>query len=257
MIVELLAALFGAAFGSFLNVVIHRVPREESVAFPGSHCPACAHPLHVIDNIPVLSWFLLRGRCRYCRAEISARYPLVELMTAALFVLAVLEFGISLETLAAALLSAYLIVTVFIDIDHLLIVDVVTIPVAIAGMLLALLTHRAVSALEGALLGAALFGAIYVVTRGTGLGLGDVKLAACLGIFLGLTNGIAAFAASFVIGTIVALPVLILRKRRQRDVLPFGPFLVLGALIMTFTPALILAPYAAYQAFVYRHLGGG
>src|ERR1700730_17033358 len=113
MIAELLAALVGAAFGSFLNVVIYRVPREESVAFPGSHCPACAHPLHVTGNIPVLSWVLLRGLFRDCQAGLSARCPPVELMTAALFVLAVLEFGISLETLAAALLSAFLVVTVF------------------------------------------------------------------------------------------------------------------------------------------------
>lgn len=257
MVAELVGALLGAAIGSFLNVVIHRVPRDESIAFPGSHCPACGHALSALDNVPLVSWLLLRGRCRYCHSEISPRYPLVELMTAVVFVLAVLEFGVSLSGLAAALLGAYLVATVFIDIDHLLIVDAVTIPVACAGLVLALLQHRVVSALEGALLGALIFGAIYIVTRGTGLGLGDVKLAACLGIFLGLANGIAAFAAAFIIGTLIALPVLFLRKRRQRDVLPFGPFLVLGALIMTFIPALIDSPYAAYQAFVYRHLGGG
>lgn len=257
MLAELLAAVIGAAIGSFLNVIIHRVPRDESVAFPGSHCPDCGHALRPLDNIPIVGWILLRGRCRYCHTDISLRYPLVELMTVAVFVLAVLEFGVSLAALAAALLGAFLIVTVFIDIDHLLIVDAVTIPVAAAGLVLALAMHRAVPALEGALLGAVIFGLIYTVTRGTGMGLGDVKLAACLGIYLGLSGSIAAFAAAFIIGTLIALPVLLLRRRRQGDVLPFGPFLVLGALVMTFMPALIYGPYAAYQQFVYRHLGGG
>lgn len=256
MLSVLVAALAGAAIGSFLNVVIHRVPRDESIAFPASHCPSCKHPLKPLDNIPLLSWFAMRGRCHYCKAEISARYPMVELMTIALFVLSVLEFGLSEQALAASLLAAYLIVTAFIDIDHLLIVDAVTIPVAVAGVVLALLMHRGLDALEGAALGALVFGAIYLLTRGAGLGLGDVKLAACLGIFLGLAGGLAAFAASFVIGTSIALPVLLLRKRRQRDVLPFGPFLVLGALFMTFAPGFIYGPYAQYQSFVYRHLGG-
>jgi leader peptidase (prepilin peptidase) / N-methyltransferase len=252
-----IAALVGLAIGSFLNVVIYRVPRGESIMFPASRCPSCQRPLAAWENIPVLSWLLLRGCCRGCNAAVSSRYPLVELLTAVLFGLSALEFGIGLAGLAAALLSAFLIVTVFVDIDHLLILDVVTLPVAGAGLAIALLSGRAASALEGAALGAVLFGLIYLGTRGAGLGLGDVKLAACLGIFLGLTDALAAFAAAFVIGAVLALPVLALRKRRGRDVLPFGPFLVLGALILTFAPGLVFGPYAAYQAFLYRHLGGG
>lgn len=252
-----IAALIGLAIGSFLNVVIYRVPRGESIVFPASRCTACGHTLSVWENIPVFSWLVLRGRCRACRTPISPRYGLVEVMTAALFGLCVMEFGLSLAALAAALLCAYLIVTVFVDIDHLLILDVVTVPVALAGFAIALFSSRAVPALEGAALGAALFGLIYLGTRGAGLGLGDVKLAACLGIFLGLVSALAAFAAAFVIGAVLALPVLALRKRRGRDVLPFGPFLVIGALILTFAPGLVFGPYAAYQAFLYRHLGGG
>ncbi|MDQ6780645.1 MAG: prepilin peptidase [Candidatus Eremiobacteraeota bacterium] len=251
----IVAAFVGLCFGSFLNVIIHRLPQDRSVAYPGSACPACGHTLAAWENIPVVSWLILRGRCHGCGAPISARYVLVELMTAALFALAVLVFGVSLQALGAAVLSAYLVATVFIDIDHLLIVDALTLPVAVAGLVLALLEGRGLTALAGALLGAVIFGAIHYVTRGTGLGLGDVKLAACLGLFLGLHNALAAFAASFVLGTIIALPVLIVRKRRQRDVLPFGPFLVLGALLMTFAPGFIYGPYAQYQTFVYRHLG--
>ena len=257
ILVAAIAGLVGLAIGSFLNVVIHRVPREESIAFPASHCPACGHPLSALENLPLVSWIALRGRCRDCHASISSRYPLVELMTAVLFALAALAFGAHLAAVAASLLSAYLVVTVFVDIDHLLILDAVTLPVAAAGMILAAVTGHALAALEGALAGIVLFGLLYIVTRGTGLGLGDVKLAACLGIYLGLWNAIAAFAAAVVIGAIVAVPILLTRKRRGRDVLPFGPFLVLGALIMTFAPGIVLGPYAAYQRFLFRHLGGG
>ncbi|MBC5806339.1 MAG: prepilin peptidase [Candidatus Eremiobacter antarcticus] len=249
------AAILGAAIGSFLNVVIHRTPRSESIAYPGSRCTACGHSLSWSDNIPVLSWLALRGRCRYCKAPISARYMVVELMTAAVFALAVLEFGAGLAGVRAALLGTFLIATMFIDIDHLLILDSITIPVAAAGLLLSIALHQALSALEGAFLGAALFGAVYLISRGRGLGLGDVKLAACLGIFLGLANGITAFAASFVIGALLALPVLALSSRGRKDVLPFGPFLVLAALIVTFSPVLVFGPYQAYQSFVSRHLG--
>jgi len=251
------AALFGLAIGSFLNVIIYRVPRGESVVFPPSHCTSCRHALALRDNIPVLGWLALRGRCRYCKTSISSRYALVELLTAVLFVLSVLEFGPSLQGLSAALLSAYLIVTVFVDIDHLLILDALTVPAGVIGLVIAFALGHAVSALEGAALGAALFGAIYLITRGAGLGLGDVKLAAALGTFLGLHNSIAAFAAAFVIGAVLALPVLAMRRRRGRDVLPFGPFLVIGALIMTFAPDLVFAPYGAYQDFLYRRLGEG
>lgn len=253
----LIAALVGLTFGSFLNVVIYRIPRSESIAFPASHCPNCGHALVAWENVPVVSWFALRGRCRSCRAPISSRYPLVELLTAALFGLCVLEFGLSLAALSAALLSAFVVVTVFVDIDHLLILDVLTVPAAVAGLALAVASGRTIPALEGAALGAALFGVIYLATRGAGLGLGDVKLAACLGIYLGWPAAIAAFASSFVIGAILAIPVLAMRKRRGRDVLPFGPFLVIGALILTFAPNLVLGPYAAYEAFLYRHLSGG
>lgn len=251
-----LAALFGLLFGSFLNVVISRLPAGGSIATPPSRCPACGHRLRAWENIPVVSWLALRGRCAACKHPISSRYIMVELATAALFALAAAEFGWSPAMLAACTLSAFAVVTLFVDIDHLLILDVVTVPAAVIGLLVAIFTGRVVDALEGAAVGAVLFGVIYISTRGGGLGFGDVKLAACLGLFLGLGGSIAAFAAAFIIGAILALPVLLTRKRRAKDVLPLGPFLVLGALVVTFAPALVYGPYNAYQWFLYRHLGG-
>jgi leader peptidase (prepilin peptidase)/N-methyltransferase len=251
-----LAALFGLLFGSFLNVVIERVPAGQSIVSPPSHCPACGRRLRAWENVPVISWLALRGRCATCKSPISSRYIMVELATGALFALAAAEFGTSPAALAACALSAFAVVTLFVDIDHLLILDAVTIPAAAIGLVLALLTGRAVDALEGALVGSVLFGVIYISTRGAGLGFGDVKLAACLGLYLGLAGSIAAFAAAFIIGAVLAIPVLATRKRRAKDVLPLGPFLVLGSLIVTFAPSLVYGPYDAYQWFLYRHLGG-
>lgn len=251
-----IAALLGLAVGSFLNVVISRVPQGESIASPPSHCPSCGHPLRPWENIPVISWILLGGRCSACKTEISPRYVAVELATAALFALAAAEFGPNLQAISAMILAAFAIVTLFVDIDHLLILDVVTVPVAVAGLILAAIDRRFVTSLEGAALGIVLFGLIYAVTRGAGLGFGDVKLAATLGLYLGFVNSIAAFATAFVIGAILAIPVLVARRRRAKDVLPLGPFLVLGSIIVAFAPALVFGPYAAYQEMLYRHLGG-
>lgn len=259
MLVTLLpaiAALCGLVFGSFLNVVIGRLPAGGSIASPPSHCPACGRRLRAWENIPVVSWLVLRGRCATCKSPISARYIMVELATAALFALAAAEFGLSAVTLGACALSAFAIVTLFVDIDHLLILDAVTVPAAAIALLVSLVTGRIVGSLEGAAIGAVLFGVIYISTRGAGLGFGDVKLAACLGLYLGFAGSIAAFAAAFIIGAVLALPVLATRRRRAKDVLPLGPFLVLGAVIVTFAPALVFGPYEAYQWFLYRHLGG-
>lgn len=249
MVVVLLsvAGLLGAVFGSFLNVVIHRLPRGESLMFPGSHCPTCGHPLRAIDNIPLVSWVLLRGCCRYCAAPVPVRYPLVELLSAAVFMLAALVFGLTIEGVAAAALGALLIVIAFVDLDHLLVLDATTIVGAGIGLAVALATHRLLPALEGAATGALIFGAIYALTRGAGMGLGDVKLAAMLGLFLGFPSMVSVVVAAFIIGAILAIPVLLARRRGRRDALPFGPFLVMAAILGTFAPGAITGPYDAYR----------
>jgi leader peptidase (prepilin peptidase) / N-methyltransferase len=254
---QLVAALAGLVIGSFLNVIISRVPVGESVAIPPSHCPHCGHRLQAWENVPVFSWLALGGRCSSCKTGISPRYILVELAAAALFTLAVAEFGLSLAAVAACVFAAFALVTLFVDIDHLLILDSVTLPVAVAGLVFAIVSGRLLDSAEGAAVGVAVFGLIYFATRGAGLGFGDVKLAGCLGVYCGLAGSIGAFAAAFIIGAVLALPVLLTRKRRAKDVLPLGPFLVLGAMIVIFAPHLVFGPYAAYQRFLYRHLGGG
>ncbi|MBC5824654.1 MAG: prepilin peptidase [Candidatus Eremiobacteraeota bacterium] len=240
----------GAVIGSFLNVVIYRLPRGESLAYPASHCPQCGHGLCAWDNIPLLSWLALAGRCRHCSAKISVRYPVVELLTAAVFALSALEFGPTIGALSACVLSAALIAVTFIDLDHLLILDRMTVGLAVAGIVLAAASGRLVGGIQGAALGAALFGGIYLLTRGKGMGLGDVKLAMAAGLFLGLAASIAAFLSAFVIGSLLAVPVLAAGSRGRRDALPFGPFLVLAILLVLFAPASIFGPFESYRNFI-------
>jgi leader peptidase (prepilin peptidase)/N-methyltransferase len=244
------AALFGLIVGSFLNVVIYRMPRGESIAYPASHCPSCAHPLGAAENIPLVSWIVQGGRCLHCKSSISSRYPLVEAMTAALFALTALIYGPTFEGLAVAALAATLVASVFIDLDHLLILDVVLVPAAVIGLAEAVVSGRIIDAALGALVGAAIFGLLFLVTRGAGMGLGDAKLALVIGVFLGLHLTIAAIAFSFIFGSLLMLPVLAAGSRGRRDAVPFGPFLVLGALVALYAPnALAWVPGLARLPF--------
>lgn len=244
----IIAAVYGLFFGSFLNVVIHRAPRGESVAFPASHCPSCGHALRAWENIPLLSWLALRGRCAHCSAPISARYPTVEAMTAALFALTAIVYGVTWEGAAVAVLAATLVAVVFVDLDHLLILDVVLAPAAVVGIASAIAssaTHgpRIGEALLGCAVCAAIFGVLYLATRGAGMGLGDVKLAAVIGLYLGLQLGLAASLAAFVVGSVLLVPALLAGGRRRRDAVPFGPFLVIAAFAALYVPNVIAWPF--------------
>lgn len=243
----IIAGVFGLLVGSFLNVVVYRVPRGESVVFPPSRCPSCGHDLSAWENVPVVSWIGLRGRCSACRAPISVRYPLVELLTGALFALAVLEYGPTFAGVAVCLLSAALAAILFFDLDHLLIPDAFVVPCAVAAIAFAISQGRLVAGLESAAIAGGAFALVHFATRGRGLGLGDVKLAAALGLAMPVASGVALIAVSFVIGAIVALPVLIAGSRGRRDALPFGPFLVTAAYLLVFAPHAAFGPFDAYR----------
>ena len=251
--VAIFGAILGLIFGSFLNVVIYRLPRGKSIAYPPSHCPQCGHPLSVWENLPVLSWLALGGKCSACRAPIAARYPLVELMSAALFALAFLERGLTISTLLTCAFAGGLVAVLFIDLDYLLILDAVSGFLATVGLLFALVTHSVLPALEGAAVGIALYGAIYFATRRAGMGLGDVKLAGAIGLFLGLQAAIAALVLAFLIGALLALPVLAAGRRGRRDALPFGPFIVIAAFLLVYSPDAVFGALASYQHFISAH----
>ena len=229
-------ALFvaGLAVGSFLNVVIHRLPAGESLLLPGSRCPACAAPIRVRDNLPVISWLRLGGRCRDCRARIPVRYPLVEVLTGMLFWWAP-EGGDPALAVSRVVLLSLLLALAVTDWERMVLPDALTLPGAALGLALAgprsdldLLTAAA-----GALLGAGLlFGlrALWLRFRGVeAVGLGDVKLLLLIGAFLGPAPALGAVALAAALGVLVAGPLLLLGRIRRDTPLPFGTLLALGA----------------------------
>ena len=230
------ASLFvgGLVLGSFFNVAIHRLPSGESLFFPGSKCPACGAPIRIRDNAPVVSWLLLRGRCRNCRASISFRYPLVEVLTGGLAVWA----GATADPATAVsrfVFGSLLLVLAFIDWEQLVLPDVLTLPGAGLGVLLA--GFRAdldpVASLAGATLGAGLvftLRALWLRLRGVeAVGLGDVKLLLLIGAFLGPMPTLGAIAVAAALGVAAAGPLLLFGRIRRDTPLPFGALLAIGA----------------------------
>lgn len=262
---EIFFFVFGAVIGSFLNVLIHRLPREESIVFPNSACPSCQTPIKPYDNIPILSWLILRGRCRKCRLSISFRYPLVELLTGLLFLLAFRHAGLSLVLPIEMFFVATIVTLIFIDSEHMILPDVINFPALFGALIvraaLPLATgdilfddvsrapfsnlelHPSAVSLLGAFLGAIvgggslwLIGWLWKKLRGVdGMGLGDVKMMFWVGAFLGwrltlLTLFLAAFTGA-------AAGILYIYSRRERDLqtqIPFGIFLGIGSILSLF-----------------------
>jgi len=260
----------GACVGSFLNVCIHRLPADESVVSPGSRCPRCATPIAWYDNVPLLSWLWLGRRCRSCGVSISARYPLVEASAGLLAVLALVRFGPTPEAAVAFAFTAALLLITFIDLDHRFIPDEVSLPGILVGLAVAFLPGGVTPA--SAVVGAALGGGVlwvvaWVYERATGvegMGLGDVKLLAMIGAFLGWRSIPAVLVIASITGSLAgagvmlargsggkgrrvrrrlglrALPAFMQRAARRTEI-PFGPFLALGALVVLYVPAVVFA----------------
>jgi len=231
-----IAAVLGAMAGSFANVCIHRLPRRESIVSPGSHCPYCHHPVRWHDNIPVLGYILLRGRCRDCDGKISRRYPLVEAGTALLFlVFWFLEGGRPGTVAADAIFGLALVIVIGIDLEHRLIPDRITLPLLGFGLAVALVPGglTPLESLIGALAGGGVMYLIAVagdaVYKRETMGGGDIKLTAAIGAFLGWKVLIVALFAAFVLGAVGGLLYLALGGKDRT--IPFGPSLAVGALI--------------------------
>ena len=225
------AAPFGAVIGSFLNVVIHRLPLGESLARPGSRCPACERPIKPYDNVPVLSWVLLRGRCRTCGARISPRYPLVELITALAFAGVVLARGFDAELWALLPFVAMLVAVAGIDLDHRIVPNKIVLPAAVWGLATAV-AFRSDMLGELLIAGAAAFTFLLLAALAypAGMGMGDVKLAGVMGLYLGSAIAPALFIA-FLTGAVVGIAVMAREGAGARKKgVPFAPFLALGGL---------------------------
>lgn len=234
------AGLVGLVVGSYLNVVAHRLPLGRSTVTPRSRCPNCGAAIRARDNLPVLSWLLLGGRCRDCRTPISPRYPLVEAATSALFAGAVARFGFTPKALVAALLVALLVVLAAIDLDHYWLPDKITLPGLAAGLLsqFALAGGDLARGVAGALVGAGillLLAGAWELARGVeGMGLGDVKMLAMIGAFLGIAGTLVTLIVGTLAGSIAGLA-LVARGRGGLDAkLPFGLFLAGGGLVALF-----------------------
>ena len=226
------AILLGAVIGSFLNVVIVRLPRNESLVMPPSRCPACGTELHWFDNIPVLSFLALRGRCRECGAPISWRYPIVETGTAALFTLAAWRSTSLADLVIAWLFLAALVAVTVIDLEHQIILDRITLPGIAVGFVTSFLGTRVswLDSLLGILAGGGILFAVIVVSGG-GMGGGDMKLGAMMGAFLGYKLALLALFLAVILGGAVSLALLSTGIRRRKDPIPFGPFLAVASAV--------------------------
>jgi len=234
-VLAILLGLVGLAVGSFLNVVIDRLPRGESLISPPSHCDACGHGLSALDLLPILSYVMLRGKCRFCGVPVSWRLPLVELLTGGLFAFLAWRLGPGLPLYPSLVYVALFVPIFFIDLERGIIPDVIVFPGMALALVLALLGGRAIPALEGCALGFGLFLAIYLVAsyllRQEGMGQGDVKLAGLLGLINGWPLVLMCFLLAVISSGLLASVFLVLRLKGRRDPIPFGPFLIAGSFV--------------------------
>lgn len=252
LIPYLYVVLLGLVFGSFLNVVIHRVPLRQSLVRPRSRCPACGKPVAAYDNVPVVSYVLLGGRCRHCKANISARYPLVELAVGAASLASFVRHGPSVDYVVELAFVAAMIALVFIDFDHRILPDGITLPGTALGLLLAGPRESIafVDALAGAALGAGLLFLVsevyFRLRRVEGLGFGDVKMMGMVGAFLGWRGVLLTLFLGSLSGSLVGLVVLGRKGGTLRTKLPFGTFLGLGAVVTVYSGAPLIAWYSSF-----------
>lgn len=247
------SALFGAIVGSFLNVVILRLPREDiSIVFPASHCPQCGNPLAWYENIPVISYIVQLGKCRHCNRSISLQYPIVELLMAILSAALVNKFGLSVTTAGYFLFTAALLVIIFIDIHLQIIPDVISLPGVIAGFLFSFVnpTVHWLDSLIGIVAGGGVLYAValayYLWRKQEGMGGGDIKLLAMLGAFLGWQSLPFIIFASSVSGSIIGLLAMTVQRKGGQTRIPFGPFLSLAGICYLFFSERILYFFELY-----------
>jgi leader peptidase (prepilin peptidase)/N-methyltransferase len=246
MAAAVLALVGGLIIGSFLNVVAYRLPRKESLARPASRCPGCGTPIKPYDNVPVVSWLLLRGRCRHCAAGISASYPVVELCTGLLYAAVVLAKDDTREIVLGLLLVTVLVPVTLIDLEHRIIPNRITLPAAVAALLAGVILDPGFVP-EQLIAGAAAFGFFFLAALAypRGMGMGDVKLAGVLGLYLGRAVGPGLFIA-LIAGVVVGVAVIARKgaKEGRKTAVPFGPFLALGGMIAFFVGQSLADDYA-------------
>jgi len=237
---DIFLAVAGAAIGSFLNVLICRLPEGTSIVFPSSRCPKCEHAIRFYDNIPVVSYLILKGRCRDCHEKISSRYPLVEVLTAVMSLALFWKFGLNLQYLFVFVFGCSLIVITFIDLDHQIIPDVITLPgIPIFSLIAVFFMNISwIDVVLGVLIGGGCLYAIAVgyelITKREGMGGGDIKLLAMMGGFLGWKSLLFIVFVSSLLGALVGVSMMIAKGKDMKYAVPFGPFLSIAAMAYLF-----------------------
>ena len=247
----ILAAVLGVCVGSFLNVCIYRLPRGQSLASPPSRCPSCGRGLRWYHNIPVVSWLVLRGRCAHCQAPISMQYPIIELVTALVWVLIVWTTPIGWLLASRLVLATALIVLFMIDLEHQLLPNRITLPGILVGFAFSFVAPPGpFDSLLGIVLGGGvLYGiaaAYYLVRKEEGMGMGDVKMLAMVGAFLGWKAVLLTLVLSSFAGAVIGMAMMALHKGNMRYALPFGTFLAVGALIAMIFGERLIAWYFGF-----------
>lgn len=244
----------GIIIGSFLNVCIYRIPREESIAFPPSHCTHCSHPLDWYDLIPIVSYFSLRGKCRYCGEGISPQYPIIELLNGILYLFVFHYFGLSLEFAFYGFMASILVVICLIDLHEQIIPDELVLLILIATVLYKAAAYflygTSIVFRDGifGFLSGGLFFLIIAVASNGAMGGGDIKLIAVLGLILGLKKTLLNILLAFIIGAVVSLYLLLSGKKGRKDAIPFGPFINIAFIITLFYGDMIIRRYV--QSFL-------
>ena len=248
----ILIFILGLIVGSFSNVCIYRIPRNESVIYPASHCPKCRTKIKPVDNIPLLSYILLKGRCRNCGSKISIQYPVVEFLTGLIYLIIYLIYGLSIQSLVYIILSSALIIIAFIDLQKQLIPDVISLPGIVVGLILSFIVPY-ISFINSAL-GALVGGGIILIIAWVGsiifkkeaMGGGDIKLAAMIGAFLGWRYTIISLFWGFFLGALTGIILIMTKIKKREDAIPFGPFIALGSIITLLWGEKILSWYLGF-----------
>ena len=236
---------FGLAVGSFANVCIHRLPRKESVVVPGSHCPACSAAVRPLDNIPVISYIVLGGKCRDCATRISPIYSVIETVTAVLLLAGFFKFGLSFDFMVYAAVAPALVIITAIDIEHQIIPDVITLPGIALGLAVGTYTIGYADSLLGFFVGGGLFYLLAVLSKG-GMGGGDIKYISAAGALLGWQKVLLVIFIGALLGSVVGVFQIAVQKKTRKSLIPFGPFLATSTLITLFYGNSLIRLYSDY-----------
>ena len=241
-LIAVILLIFGLSIGSFANVCIYRLPKKQSVLFPRSYCTTCSTPIRPLDNIPVISYLVLRGKCRDCNNNISITYPFIEIITTLLVLAGFFKFGLTFDFLVCVLVVPALVIITAVDIKHQIIPNIITLPGLALGLVAGSYSIGYANSFMGFFLGCGLFYLMALLSNG-GIGGGDIKYIAAAGAFVGWQKVLLIIFIGAVLGTFVGLFQIVVQKKTRKKIIPFGPLLAVATLITLFHGNLLIKLY--------------